>query len=437
MRTSSIARIGGVTGSKEWQSLADVWPALIALVLPWSTSAVAFILVIWLIGVFGMIRTRPFVDVIVSPASLLPVAFFLLGVLGTIWTPDTWSTRLQGLLPLLRLLLLPLFFYQFSRSSHAHWVFCAFLASCTLLMALSWVIFFFPQLRFTSAHGFDVTGIPVKNAIDQSYEFALCCFGLIYALWSSIRQRQFWLSVLLVLLLGGFVLNLLFVAFSRTTVVYALPIVLFFAFKHFKGRSMVGLLVAIGASILVAWFSSPFLRDRLTHVTIEYQEFQETNRPTSLGQRLAFWGFSMKWIEQAPVLGNGTGSTKGLFDKEAVGKDGAWSQSIRNPHNQTLYVAIQWGLVGCLLLYSMWFTHLRLFRGVSFAEWIGGCVVLQNMLGSLLNSHLFDFVEGWIYVLGVGIAGGLMSKSMSEATAAPPLAEAVPMECRGAIDRTC
>jgi hypothetical protein len=24
----------------------------------------------------------------------------------------------------------------------------------------------------------------------------------------------------------------------------------------------------------------------------------------------------------------------------------------------------------------------------------------------LFNSHLFDFVQGWIYVLGVGVAGG-------------------------------
>jgi hypothetical protein len=33
--------------------------------------------------------------------------------------------------------------------------------------------------------------------------------------------------------------------------------------------------------------------------------------------------------------------------------------------------------------------------------------VVQNMLSSLFNSHLFDFTEGWIYVLGVGVAGGM------------------------------
>jgi hypothetical protein len=33
--------------------------------------------------------------------------------------------------------------------------------------------------------------------------------------------------------------------------------------------------------------------------------------------------------------------------------------------------------------------------------------VVQNVVSSLFNSHLFDFQEGWIYVLGVGVAGGM------------------------------
>ena len=33
--------------------------------------------------------------------------------------------------------------------------------------------------------------------------------------------------------------------------------------------------------------------------------------------------------------------------------------------------------------------------------------MVQNIFTSLFNSHLFDFHEGWMYVLGVGIAGGM------------------------------
>jgi hypothetical protein len=80
---------------------------------------------------------------------------------------------------------------------------------------------------------------------------------------------------------------------------------------------------------------------------------------------------------------------------------------IGNPHNQTLNVAVQWGALGVVLLYAMWLVHLSLFRGDGLVNWIGLMVVMQNFFTSLFNSHIFDFTPGWMYVLGVGIAGGM------------------------------
>ncbi len=114
----------------------------------------------------------------------------------------------------------------------------------------------------------------------------------------------------------------------------------------------------------------------------------------------------------APIFGNGTGSTKALFEQDAVGKTGLAAEVIGNPHNQTLNVAVQWGVFGCVVLYAMWLSHLLLFRRDAIAEnlaaWVGLLVVAQNVVSSLLNSHLFDFHEGWMYVLGVGVAGGMV-----------------------------
>jgi O-antigen ligase len=42
---------------------------------------------------------------------------------------------------------------------------------------------------------------------------------------------------------------------------------------------------------------------------------------------------------------------------------------------------------------------------------------VQNIFTSLFNSHIFDFNEGWMYVLGVGVAGGMVLRTSSrEAT---------------------
>jgi hypothetical protein len=101
-----------------------------------------------------------------------------------------------------------------------------------------------------------------------------------------------------------------------------------------------------------------------------------------------------------------------LFEQAATGGPyQASNEVIGNPHNQTLNVAVQWGVVGIIILYAMWAVHLLLFRGDDLANWIGLLVVVQNVFTSLFNSHLFDFHEGWMYVLGVGVAGGMVLNS--------------------------
>jgi O-antigen ligase len=60
----------------------------------------------------------------------------------------------------------------------------------------------------------------------------------------------------------------------------------------------------------------------------------------------------------------------------------------------------------------MWYFHLALFLERDPVSWIGLVVVVQNFVSSLLNSHLFDFHEGWIYALGVGVAGGIRLAAM-------------------------
>jgi len=34
-------------------------------------------------------------------------------------------------------------------------------------------------------------------------------------------------------------------------------------------------------------------------------------------------------------------------------------------------------------------------------------IVVQNVVSSLFNSHLFDFLHGWLYMFGLGVIGGM------------------------------
>jgi O-antigen ligase len=56
----------------------------------------------------------------------------------------------------------------------------------------------------------------------------------------------------------------------------------------------------------------------------------------------------------------------------------------------------------------MWIAHYFLFRTAGVVAWIGTVVVVENVISSLTSSHLFDFMHGWLYVFGVGVAGGMV-----------------------------
>ena len=100
----------------------------------------------WLIVLLPTINPRAFLVSLKRPESFLPVAFFALALLGMLWADDSWPARLLGVHPVFKLLAIPLLLYHFSRSQRSSWVFIAFFASCVLLMACSWVIYFAPGL---------------------------------------------------------------------------------------------------------------------------------------------------------------------------------------------------------------------------------------------------------------------------------------------------
>ena len=162
------------------------------------------------------------------------------------------------------------------------------------------------------------------------------------------------------------------------------------------------------------------------------------------GYRIEFWRKSIEFVRAAPIIGHGTGAARELFGRAAVGQTGGAAELTVNPHNQTFAVANQLGLLGAAVLFAFWFSHLMLFRGESLLAWAGLLIVAQNVVGSLFNSHLFDFAQGWLYVIGVGVGGGMVmrrdaaarrgyhdpgvggSRRMTQETAVEPYGELAP-----------
>lgn len=402
-----------------WSNTVDVFAILIALSLPWSTSLVAIFAAALLVSMGPFLDVRAFLRSLKRPICALPIALFVLAAAGTLWSDASWGVRLYAVGPTLKLLVLPVLFYHFERSVHGMWVFVAFLVSCVLLMGMSWIVVLDPGLALKSEASY---GVPVKNYIDQSQEFALCAVALAYpAAVILLRDKRTMLAALLIAISSGFAFNMLFVVVSRTALV-TMPVMLtVFALLHLRWRS-----IFIISSVLIvfaglAWATSSHLRWTTSTFLRDWELYQELNQPTSIGLRLEYWKKSLRFLAEDPVIGHGTGSTRGLFEEASTGpKVLAGGVVVSNPHNQTLNVGIQWGAIGIIVLYAMWLVHLRLFRGDGLEAWIGLLVVVQNIFTSLFNSHISDFHEGWMYVMGVGIAGGTLLRIGSRQAASRP-----------------
>jgi O-antigen ligase len=389
----------------------DLLTVLIALLLPWSTSGVGIAVGLWLIALIPTLDVGALWRSLNRPICALPIALFALALVGTAWSDAPWGERLHAVGPTAKLLVLPLLLYHFERSPRGTWIFTAFLVSCVLLMAVSWLVAFDPNLSlklyFSRGPYTPASGIFVKNYIDQGQEFTLCAVALAYPVMTLLRTNRIWPAALLAAIALSLLINMVFVVISRTALV-TMPIMLaVFALLHLRLRTAIAVLCAAALLAAVAWNVSPHLEATVSKFFSDYQHTAIQNNVSGIGSRLLYWQKSLRFFEDAPLIGHGTGSTRGLFEQAAIGEVGARAEIVANPHNQTLNVAVQWGVIGVIVRYATWSSHLLLFRGDGLAAWFGLMVVVQNIFTSLFNSHLFDFNEGWIYVLGVGVAGGM------------------------------
>jgi len=396
------------------EPIADWLAVGVAVSLPWSTSATGILIVLWLFAALPSLDLAAIKRELLTAAGGLPVALWGLATLGLFWADVSWGERLSGYTPFHRLLVIPLLLAQFRRSEHGMRVLIGFFASVTAVLLLSWLLVLFPSLPWRSGE----YGVPVKDYILQSGNFLICAFVLLELAIDDSRVGR-WRSVTVFAALAAlFVANIVFVATGRTALLVVPVLALLLGWRQFRCKGLIGaalLCCIIGGA---AALESPYLKARLATSVDELHAFEKSNALNSTSAHLQFLKESLAFVASAPVIGHGTGSIAAQFRKAAAGKAGAAGIASVNPHDQILAIGIQLGAVGIAALLAMWTAHVMLFRGIGLTAWIGLVVVVQNVVSSLVNSHLFDFTQAWIYIFGVGVAGGMALRERDLRTAA-------------------
>jgi len=398
-------------------TLADWLAVGVALALPLSTSAAGIFIAVWLVALLLTLDRAAVKREVNTAAGGLPVLLWCLGAVGMLWADVDWAARFGGLDGFNRLLVIPLLFAQFRRSEHGGRVLCAFLVSSATVLAASFFMVLTPNMDW----GHRVAGIPVHDENFQSADFAICAFGALgYALMGAGR-RSWRTSSALIALSALFFVNFTVAVISRTAIVVVPILAVLLGWRLYRWKGIAGACIVVAVVAIAAWFVSPNLRARMHHSMDEITQYRATGAGTSLGEHTAFVQEALAIVSSAPIIGHGTGSIADEFRRITAGKTGAAGEPTVNPHNQTLGVAIQLGLLGTVVLWAMWIAHLLLFRGAGVAAWLGTVVVVENIVSSAAHSHLFDYVHGWLYVFAVGVLGGMVRRRAS-----PPMRHAAP-----------
>jgi len=377
--------------------IADALAIAVAVSLPWSTSATSILAILWLLALIPVLRVTALKQTLRIPAAGSPVLLVLFAAAGMLWADVAWADRIDGISAFLKLLVIPLLITQFRQSDWGQSVLAGFLISSVLLLAASWILVWLPAASLLWEP--KQYGIPVKDYISQSAIFTIAAFFLIERALASWRSGHPILAIACVALVMAFFSNIFFIETSRTTLVVIPILLLLFGILRLGPKQTLGLLFASVMLAAVMWSSSPYLRYRVTHL---FQELQTAD--SSTGFRLSFWTMSFHALQEAPIIGHGTGSIADVFRRQG-------SNSAVNPHNQIFAVGIQMGFVGIAILIAMWLAHWRLFFDSTAVAWPGLIVVTQNIVSSIFNSHLSDFTHGWIYVWGVGVVAGMVLRA--------------------------
>jgi hypothetical protein len=399
---------------KRFADAADYLAIALVASLPWSTSLTGILVVTWLIVLLPALDWPALRREVATAAGGLPVLLVVLAALGILWADVAWNDRAAGFISYVKLLVIPFLFVQFRRSGRGRYAIYALLTACTALLVASYLSIYgyIPAKQF---------GVVVKDYISQSGFFVICLFVLTDLATTAWREGRRVSAFACVLLGAAFLANIVYVTTGRTALLVIPVLLILFGLRRSWKVALVAVLVGVILAGL-AWLSSPYLRDRLdeslamrTRVGLE----GTLTEPSSTALRLAFWRSSSHIVAEAPIIGHGTGSIRAMFQRYGAANPQSLVEHATNPHNQILAVAIQLGILGTLVLLAMWLAHALMFRGSGLASWFGCVVVVQNVVGSLANSHLFDFVQGWTYAICVGIAGG-MALARGDGSKAPP-----------------
>jgi O-antigen ligase len=371
---------------KRLEEIGGLFVVLGCFFTPLSTSLLSLFSIL---AALCWLATGRFLD-LARDCRYHPALFFALVLFGYMclavsYSPAELPQALDTLKKYRELLLLPIIVSLLSVSNQARErAESGFLAGCIVLMLLSYAMALeiIPQLRYGHSIVFHIT---------HSFFMSVLAFWSLHLAFSSGRRRMFWL-----LIFFAATINLFYIAPGRTGMfVFVFLMVLFCWQRLSLIKAVIGFLLLCLATTAF-YFTSANFSGRIGEVINEITTYEPGQSRTSIGQRFDWWMVGGQLIAEKPIFGHGTGA---FLAAQQQSSRQTMIKLTDNPHNEFLFLTVQFGMVGLALFIAVCLCQLR--EGSQLPtekRYLLQGVVGALLAGSLMNSLLFDSQQGHFYL---------------------------------------
>ena len=386
-------------GYSRLQSIANAVYLALCFLIPLSSAAISIgfglLAILWVLQ--GRYREK-WDEILANPLYLTVLAFFLLHIVGLLWTTEPVNGFKSWMI-----FLIPVWATVVSWKTAYKGIY-AFVIG--MMVAEAGVYYnLFQNWEAYSQGGYSNDLFLAMGHISYNPMLALTILFMFSLL--MYRQLQGWRFALSLFFMLTMTVNM-FLTGGRAGQVALLFGGLFLAVYHFR-RHPWRLIVASMSLVLLfvgAYQASPLFKQRADLAVHEVLTYQE-NANTSVGLRMKFTENSFALLLDSPLLGHGTGS----FEKAYERINQVRSPDVpvtTNPHNYHALVWVQFGLLGLLLYLSIYYQQLKLagnlpevseFRPIAYL--LPFFVFLLNFSDSYLWGHhtqaLFALLMATLY----------------------------------------
>ena len=335
-------------------------------------------------------------QIIKSKVLIASILFFILHIVGLLWTEDLrWGLHIIHKMWYF-LLLFPIL-YTLVKKEHIRYYISAFLLAIFFTEVLSYLVWFEIIPPFKNASVYNPT--PFMSHISYNPILAFSIYLILHELLFNKSVSKFKL-VFYSFLSVSMSINM-FITGGRAGQVMFFTMLCIIIFQYFNYKKLISLVVSIVVVIsffYIAFNTSEIFHNRVTETLTNIENF-ETNKNTSVGERIVFAMNSWEIIINNPIIGSGTGDFPIEYKKINMQNTPELTNAT-NPHNMYVLILVQLGIIGLISFLSIIFYQIKfsILSKDRFIRETGLALPLLFLIIMLSDSYLLGHYTTLMYI---------------------------------------